>query len=160
MCLLIWSYASHKITLHLFFGMASPFSFFFSFFKEKHMCPLCPCQWPLLIFTKNILKRNLDKKKKIKISYGLENLFVTIFFYYKYRNHPFWYIKNDQFKNIVKKKCYNIFFLHVEVIEKKISFTDPPSLSTFWKNVSVHNRKLSYDKLYNHCNYNNKKKNT
>nr|QGU83955.1 hypothetical chloroplast RF19 [Homalium racemosum] len=103
----------------------------------------------------------LDKKDKDLVWF--EKPRVTILFDYKW-NRPFRYIKNDQFKNAVRKEMSQYFFSTCRSDGKeRISFTYPPSLSTFLEMIQrkmslFTTEKLSSDELYNHWNYNNEQK--
>nr|YP_010982349.1 Ycf1 protein [Cystorchis variegata]WOE90854.1 Ycf1 protein [Cystorchis variegata] len=69
-------------------------------------------------------RRNINKK--------IENTFVTFFFDYKRWNRPLRYIKNDQLENALRNEMSQFFFFTCKSDGKqKISFTYPPSLSTF-----------------------------
>nr|YP_009421585.1 hypothetical chloroplast RF1 [Salix tetrasperma]ASR93599.1 hypothetical chloroplast RF1 [Salix tetrasperma] len=104
----------------------------------------------------------LDKKDKDLVWF--EKPRVTILFDYKRWNRPFRYIKNDQFKNAVRKEMSQYFFSTCRSDGKeRISFTYPPSLSTFLEMIQrkmslFTTEKLSSDELYNHWNYNNEQK--
>nr|YP_010044962.1 hypothetical protein RF1 [Dianyuea turbinata]QPF96166.1 hypothetical protein RF1 [Dianyuea turbinata] len=104
----------------------------------------------------------LDKKDKDLVWF--EKPRVTILFDYKRGNRPFRYIKNDQFKNAVRKEMSQYFFSTCRSDGKeRISFTYPPSLSTFLEMIQrkmslFTTEKLSSDELYNHWNYNNEQK--
>nr|YP_010040896.1 hypothetical chloroplast RF19 [Homalium hainanense]QOZ41828.1 hypothetical chloroplast RF19 [Homalium hainanense] len=103
----------------------------------------------------------LDKKDKDLVWF--EKPRVTILFDSKW-NRPFRYIKNDQFKNAVRKEMSQYFFSTCRSDGKeRISFTYPPSLSTFLEMIQrkmslFTTEKLSSDELYNHWNYNNEQK--
>nr|QGU84384.1 hypothetical chloroplast RF19 [Casearia velutina] len=104
----------------------------------------------------------LDKKDKDLVCF--EKPRVTLLFDYKRWNRPFRYIKNDQFKNAVRKEMSQYFFSTCRSDGKeRISFTYPPSLSTFLEMIQrkmslFTTEKLSSDELYNHWNYNNEQK--
>nr|YP_009757904.1 Ycf1 [Eurystyles cotyledon]QIM61314.1 Ycf1 [Eurystyles cotyledon] len=98
-----------------------------------------------------------------KVELWIENTFVTFFFDYKRWNRPLRYIKKDQLENALRNEMSQFFFFTCKSDGKqKISFTYPPSLSTFLKMLE---RKISIEKLYdedisfsNSWIYNNEKK--
>ena len=106
-------------------------------------------------------------EKKKKNIFWFEKPLVTILFDSKRWNRPFRYIKNDQFENAVRNETSQYFFSTCRSDGKeRISFTYPPSLSTFLEMVQRKMflftiEKLSSDELYNYWNYKNdqKKKN-
>nr|YP_010743772.1 photosystem I assembly protein Ycf1 [Lonicera harae]WET30442.1 photosystem I assembly protein Ycf1 [Lonicera harae] len=98
----------------------------------------------------------------------VEKLPVILLFDYKDWNRPLRYIKNNDrdFKGAVKSETSQYFFDTCRSDGKqRISFTYPPSLSTFFEMIQRRIdkftlEKLSYDELYNHWVYTkNKKKN-
>nr|YP_010407290.1 hypothetical chloroplast RF19 [Spiranthes sinensis]URF20180.1 hypothetical chloroplast RF19 [Spiranthes sinensis] len=92
---------------------------------------------------------NINKKIELWIEH-IENTFVTFFFDYKRWNRPLRYIKKDQLENALRNEMSQFFFFTCKSDGKQIiSFTYPPSLSTFSKMLE---RKISLDiieKLYN-----------
>ena len=104
----------------------------------------------------------IDKKKKDL--FWFEKPLVTILFDSKRWNRPFRYIKNDQFENAVRKEMSQYFFYTCRSDGKeRISFTYPPSLSTFLEMIQrkispFTTEKLSSDELYNRWNYKNEQK--
>nr|YP_010884779.1 Ycf1 protein [Viola labradorica]WIW76488.1 Ycf1 protein [Viola labradorica] len=104
----------------------------------------------------------LDNKDKDK--FWFEKPLVTILFDSKRWNCPFRYIKNDEFKNAVKKEMSQYFFYTCQSDGKeRISFTYPPSLSTFFEIIQrkmslFTTEKLASDELYNNWNFNNEQK--
>nr|QXO04173.1 Ycf1 protein [Goodyera schlechtendaliana] len=90
-------------------------------------------------------RMNINKK----IEMWIENTFVTFFFDYKRWNRPLRYIKNDQLENALRNEMSQFFFFTCKSDGKqKISFTYPPSLSTFSEMLE---RKISLyiiEKLY------------
>uniref|UniRef100_A0A6N2KCN0 Translocon at the inner envelope membrane of chloroplasts 214 n=1 Tax=Salix viminalis TaxID=40686 RepID=A0A6N2KCN0_SALVM len=93
------------------------------------------------------------RNKKDKDLVWFEKPRVTILFDYKRWNRPFRYIKNDQFKNAVRKEMSQYFFSTCRSDGKeRISFTYPP------KRCLCSQQKNSSDELYNHWNYNNEQK--
>nr|QXO02675.1 hypothetical chloroplast RF1 [Anoectochilus hainanensis] len=78
-----------------------------------------------------------------------ENPFVTFFFDFKRWNRPLRYIKKDQLENALRNEMSQFFFFKCKSDGKqKISFTYPPSLSTFSEMLE---RKISLyiiEKLY------------
>nr|QXO04779.1 hypothetical chloroplast RF1 [Hetaeria youngsayei] len=89
-------------------------------------------------------RRNINKKIE-----NIENTFVTFFFDYQRWNRPLRYIKNDQLENALRNEMSQFFFFSCKSDGKhKISFTYPPSLSTFSEMLE---RKISLyiiEKLY------------
>ncbi|KAJ9128859.1 hypothetical protein P3X46_034373 [Hevea brasiliensis] len=102
--------------------------------------------------------------KKNKDLFWFEKPLVTILFDSKRWNRPFRYIKNDQFENAVRKEMSQYFFYTCRSDGKeRISFTYPPSLSTFLEMIQrkislFTTEKLSSDELYNRWNYKNEQK--
>nr|YP_010558561.1 hypothetical protein RF1 [Euphorbia neogillettii]UED19918.1 hypothetical protein RF1 [Euphorbia neogillettii] len=94
----------------------------------------------------------------------IEKLPVTLLFDYKRWNRPFRYIKNDQFDKPLRKEMGQYFFYKcLSDGKEKISFTYPPSLSTFLEliqgKISLFiTQKLSSDELYNRWNSKNEEK--
>ncbi|KAL5550168.1 hypothetical protein UlMin_000344 [Ulmus minor] len=109
-------------------------------------------------------KLEIFKEKKDKDLLWFEKPLVTILFDYKRWNRPFRYIKNDRFENAVRNEMSQYFFHTCQSDGKeRISFTYPPSLSTFFgmiqKKMSLFIRKtLSSDELYNQWSYKNEQK--
>nr|URQ21714.1 hypothetical chloroplast RF19 [Viburnum opulus var. sargentii] len=109
----------------------------------------------------------LDKKDKDedKDLFFFEKPLVTLLFDYKRWNRPLRYIKNNRFERAVRNETSQFFFYTCQSDGKqRISFTYPPSLSTFLEMIQRRMalstlEKLSYDELYNHWVYTNKKKN-
>nr|QCL17975.1 hypothetical chloroplast RF19 [Geosiris aphylla] len=103
------------------------------------------------------------KEKKNKI-YFLEKPLVTFLFNYKRWNRPFRYIKNDRLENAVRNEMSQYFFYTYSIEGKQIiSFTYPPSLSTFSEmieqKISLYTKeKLSPENLYNYWVYTNEQK--
>nr|YP_010539011.1 hypothetical chloroplast RF1 [Datisca cannabina]UYF12872.1 hypothetical chloroplast RF1 [Datisca cannabina] len=104
-------------------------------------------------------KLEIDKKEKKKIEFWFEKPLVTILFDYKRWNRPLRYIKNNQFENAVRNEMSQYFFYTCKSDGKeKISFTYPPSVSTFLEmiqrkiSMSIP-EKLSSDKLNNHYHW-------
>nr|YP_010349556.1 Ycf1 protein [Carallia diplopetala]UNW51337.1 Ycf1 protein [Carallia diplopetala] len=109
--------------------------------------------------------------KKDKDLFWFEKPLVTIFFDSKSWNRPFRYIKKNQFENAVKKEMSQYFFYTCQSDGKeRISFTYPPSLSTFLEMIqrkislvtTEKTDKLSSNEFSNRWNFfyfNNKQKN-
>nr|YP_010620436.1 hypothetical chloroplast RF1 [Cicca acida]WAX37412.1 hypothetical chloroplast RF1 [Cicca acida]WJJ69830.1 hypothetical chloroplast RF1 [Cicca acida] len=102
--------------------------------------------------------------KKDKDLFWFAKPFVTILFDYKRWNRPLRYIKNDRFDNAVRKEMSQYFFYTCRSDGKeRISFTYPPSLSTFLEMIE---RKMSLfptekvfsGEWYNRWNYKNEQK--
>nr|QXO02589.1 hypothetical chloroplast RF1 [Anoectochilus chapaensis] len=97
-------------------------------------------------------RRNINKNIDLWIENRIENIentFVTFFFDFKRWNRPLRYIKNDQLENALRNEMSQFFFFKCKSDGKqKISFTYPPSLSTFSEMLE---RKISLyiiEKLY------------
>nr|YP_011008948.1 hypothetical protein RF1 [Ixeridium dentatum]WPV76200.1 hypothetical protein RF1 [Ixeridium dentatum] len=111
----------------------------------------------------------LDKNKKDEKEYFslFEKPLLTFFFDYNRWNRPVRYIrkKNQKLKGSLRKETSQYFFYTCESDGKKrISFTYPPSLSTFGemieRRLSLSTlEKLSVDELYTEWVYTNKDKN-
>nr|YP_009270179.1 hypothetical chloroplast RF19 [Neottia ovata]ANT73097.1 hypothetical chloroplast RF19 [Neottia ovata] len=109
-----------------------------------------------------------EKKKRMKmnkiIDTWVEKTFVTFFFDYKRWNRPLRYIKNDQLENALRNEMSQFFFFTCTSDGKQIlSFTYPPSLSTFSKmleqRISLYIIEKLYDEdFYNSWIYTNEKK--
>nr|YP_009579648.1 hypothetical chloroplast RF1 [Pendulorchis himalaica]QBK40198.1 hypothetical chloroplast RF1 [Pendulorchis himalaica] len=101
-----------------------------------------------------------EKKKRLWV----EKTFVTFFFDYKRWNRPLRYIKNDKLENALRNEMSQFFFFTCTSDGKQIiSFTYPPSLSTFSemleRRISLYIIEKLYDEdLYNSWIYANEKK--
>nr|QXM16013.1 hypothetical chloroplast RF19 [Celtis koraiensis]QXM16099.1 hypothetical chloroplast RF19 [Celtis sinensis] len=107
----------------------------------------------------------LKEKKLFRFEgFKFETPLVTILFDYKRWNRPYRYIKNEKFENAVRNEMSQYFFHTCQSDGKeRISFTYPPSLSTFLEMIQrkmslFTTEKLSSNELYNHWGYNNEKK--
>nr|YP_010724928.1 Ycf1 protein [Watsonia pillansii]WDW32141.1 Ycf1 protein [Watsonia pillansii] len=104
------------------------------------------------------------KEEKKKMDFRLEKPLITFLFNYKRRNRPFRYIKNDRLENAVRNEMSQYFFNTCSIDGKQIiSFTYPPSLSTFSEmieqKISLYTKeKLSHENLYNYWIYTNEQK--
>nr|YP_010559462.1 hypothetical protein RF1 [Euphorbia enterophora]UED20901.1 hypothetical protein RF1 [Euphorbia enterophora] len=104
----------------------------------------------------------IEKKNKDRLWF--KKPLVTILFDSKRWNRPFRYIKNHQFENALRKEMGQYFFYTcLSDGKERISFTYPPSLSTFLEliqgKISLFiTKKLSSDELYNHWNSKNEEK--
>nr|QFQ41053.1 hypothetical chloroplast RF1 [Phyllagathis fengii] len=87
---------------------------------------------------------------------GFEKPLVTLLFDYKRWNRPLRYIKNNRFENAVRNEMSQYFFYTCRNDGKeKISFTYPPSLSTFREMIKrkmdlFTEEKRPPDELYDH----------
>nr|AEX94024.1 hypothetical chloroplast RF19 [Lomandra longifolia] len=114
-------------------------------------------------FQDNWELENLNKKKKkIDTYFWFEKPIVTFFFDYKRWNRPWRYIKNDRFENAVRNEMSQYFFYICPSDGKQIiSFTYPPSLSTFSEiikqKISLYTTE-TYKDLYNYWVYTNEQK--
>nr|YP_007624854.1 Ycf1 protein [Artemisia frigida]AFP98881.1 Ycf1 protein [Artemisia frigida] len=114
--------------------------------------------------TFKILEKN--KKDEEKYFFLFEKPLLTFFFDYNRWNRPLRYIRkrNKNFKGSVRKEASQYFFYTCQSDGKqRISFTYPPSLSTFGemlaKRISLSTlEKLSADELYSEWLYTNKEK--
>nr|YP_010758366.1 hypothetical chloroplast RF1 [Aster asteroides]WEW63814.1 hypothetical chloroplast RF1 [Aster asteroides] len=112
-----------------------------------------------------ILEKN--KKDEEKSFFLFEKPLLTFFFDYNRWNRPLRYIRkiNQNFKGSVRREASQYFFYTCQSDGKqRISFTYPPSLSTFGemiaRRISLSTlEKLSADELYNEWLYTNKDKN-
>nr|YP_010931150.1 hypothetical protein RF1 [Paraphalaenopsis laycockii]WKL07338.1 hypothetical protein RF1 [Paraphalaenopsis laycockii] len=101
-----------------------------------------------------------EKNKRLWV----EKTFVTFFFDYKRWNRPLRYIKNDKLENALRNEMSQFFFFTCTSYGKQIiSFTYPPSLSTFSemleRRISLYIIEKLYDEdLYNSWIYANEKK--
>nr|YP_010839081.1 Ycf1 [Allium ulleungense]WGF22513.1 Ycf1 [Allium ulleungense] len=106
----------------------------------------------------------LGKLKEEKTSFWFEKPIVTFLFDYKRWNRPLRYLKNDRFENAIRNEMAQYFFYICPNKGKKIiSFTYPPSLSTFSemieRKISLYTtEKLYHEDLYNYWVYNNEQK--
>nr|AEX94006.1 hypothetical chloroplast RF19 [Scadoxus cinnabarinus] len=106
----------------------------------------------------------LKEDKNEKTYFWFEKPIVTLLFDYKRWNRPLRYIKNDRFENAVRNEMSQYFFYICPSDGKQIiSFTYPPSLSTFSemieRKISLYTaEKLSHEDLYNYWVYTNKQK--
>nr|YP_009775765.1 Ycf1 protein [Leucanthemum vulgare]QJA15991.1 Ycf1 protein [Leucanthemum vulgare] len=116
-------------------------------------------------FKFQLLEKN--KKDAEKYFFLFEKPLLTFFFDYNRWNRPLRYIRkrNKNFKGSVRKEASQYFFYTCQSDGKqRISFTYPPSLSTFGemltKRISLSTlEKLSADELYSEWLYTNKEKN-
>nr|YP_010307513.1 hypothetical chloroplast RF1 [Heteropappus gouldii]ULU22655.1 hypothetical chloroplast RF1 [Heteropappus gouldii] len=112
-----------------------------------------------------ILEKN--KKDEEKSFFLFEKPLLTFFFDYNRWNRPLRYIRkrNKNFKGSVRSEASQYFFYTCQSDGKqRISFTYPPSLSTFGemiaRRISLPTlEKFSADELYNEWLYTNKEKN-
>nr|QZZ24297.1 hypothetical protein RF1 [Bupleurum yunnanense] len=97
--------------------------------------------------------------------FWFEKPLLTFLFDYKRWNRPLRYIKNNRFERTARKEMSQYFFFTCRSDGKeRISFTYPPSLSTFGEMIQRRMslptlEKLSSDELYNHWVYTNQHKN-
>nr|YP_010158012.1 hypothetical chloroplast RF19 [Tugarinovia mongolica]QRG29957.1 hypothetical chloroplast RF19 [Tugarinovia mongolica] len=115
----------------------------------------------------NLKFKILDKNKKDeeKDFFLFEKPLLTFFFDYNRWNRPLRYVRKINKKGLVRKEMSQYFFYTCQSDGKqRISFTYPPSLSTFGemiaRRVSLSTlEKLSADELYSEWLYSNKQKN-
>nr|YP_009918213.1 hypothetical protein RF1 [Coelogyne kouytcheensis]QLX47384.1 hypothetical protein RF1 [Coelogyne kouytcheensis]UYF14465.1 Ycf1 protein [Coelogyne kouytcheensis] len=106
----------------------------------------------------------LKEEKKKRMNLWVEKTFVTFFFDYQRWNRPLRYIKNYKLENALRNEMSQFFFFTCTSYGKQIiSFTYPPSLSTFSEmleqRISLYIIEKLYDEdLYNTWIYTNEKK--
>nr|YP_010924904.1 Ycf1 protein [Abrotanella trichoachaenia]WKB11663.1 Ycf1 protein [Abrotanella trichoachaenia] len=113
------------------------------------------------------LKPKIVEKDEEKYFFLFEKPLLTFFFDYNRWNRPLRYIRktNKKLKGYVRKEASQYFFYTCQSDGKqRISFTYPPSLSTFGemiaRRISLSTlEKLSADELYTEWLYTNKEKN-
>nr|UNY36128.1 hypothetical protein RF1 [Oreocnide rubescens] len=112
-------------------------------------------------------KLEIFKEKKDLLRFEKPPLPILFNYNYKVWNRPFRYIKNNRFENVITliKNEMSQYFFHTCQSDGKerISFTYPPSLSTFFEMIERKMplftlKKLYPDELYTHWSYNNKEK--
>nr|YP_010704783.1 hypothetical protein RF1 [Corydalis longicalcarata]YP_010704784.1 hypothetical protein RF1 [Corydalis longicalcarata]UZG91883.1 hypothetical protein RF1 [Corydalis longicalcarata]UZG91884.1 hypothetical protein RF1 [Corydalis longicalcarata] len=108
---------------------------------------------------------NLDEKLKEKKDFFYSEMpLVTFLFDYNRWNRPLRYIKTDGFQKALRTEMSDYFFFTCRSDGKqRISFTYPPSLSTFFEMIERKGflyppKKLPFDELYNHWIYTNEQK--
>nr|BBN51160.1 hypothetical chloroplast RF1 [Bulbophyllum disciflorum] len=106
-----------------------------------------------------------EKKKRMSMWVEMiEKTFVTFFFDFKRWNRPLRYIKNNHLENALRNEMSQFFFFTCTSDGKQIiSFTYPPSLSTFSemleRRISLYIIKKLYDEdISNSWIYTNEKK--
>nr|YP_010258756.1 putative chloroplast RF19 [Heliciopsis lobata]UIX22919.1 putative chloroplast RF19 [Heliciopsis lobata] len=108
----------------------------------------------------------LEILKEDKDNFWFEKPLVTFFFDYKRWNRPlrYIYLRNNQLKNAIRNEMSQYFFYTCRSNGKqRISFTYPPSLSTFCemieRKISLYTlEKISPQELYNQWVYTNEEK--
>nr|YP_009527192.1 hypothetical chloroplast RF19 [Stemona japonica]AYA54148.1 hypothetical chloroplast RF19 [Stemona japonica] len=106
----------------------------------------------------------LKEEKNEKTYFWFEKPFVTFLFDYKRWNRPLRYIKNDRLENAVRNEMSQYYICLCSSDGKQIiSFTYPPSLSTFFEMIERQiffytTKKLSHEDLYNYWVYTNEQK--
>nr|YP_010386798.1 hypothetical chloroplast RF1 [Pleione limprichtii]UPO66552.1 hypothetical chloroplast RF1 [Pleione limprichtii] len=97
----------------------------------------------------------LKEEKKKRINMWVEKTFVTFFFDYQRWNRPLRYIKNDKLENALRNEMSQFFFFTCTSDGKQtISFTYPPSLSTFSEMLERRISLYIIEKLYDEDLYN------
>nr|YP_009559253.1 hypothetical protein RF1 [Barbeya oleoides]QBA96053.1 hypothetical protein RF1 [Barbeya oleoides] len=133
-------------------------------FKETRYKKRPICETYYLDVDGNQENSKLEILKEKKDILWFEKPLVTILFDYKRWNRPLRYIKNNRFKNAIRTEMSQYFFYTCQSDGKeRISFTHPPSLSTFLdmiqKRMSLFTtEKLSSDELYNNWSSSNEQK--
>nr|QVD43776.1 hypothetical protein RF1 [Primula obconica subsp. fujianensis]QVD43859.1 hypothetical protein RF1 [Primula obconica subsp. fujianensis] len=112
---------------------------------------------------KNEENSKLKILEKKNLLLWFEKPFLTLLFNYNRWNRPMRYIKNNRFENAIRNEMSQYFFSTCQSYEKKkISFSFPPSLSTFWEMIQRKGPLLiliiKKDELYNHWVYTNQEK--
>nr|UZZ44816.1 hypothetical chloroplast RF1 [Laportea bulbifera] len=112
-------------------------------------------------------KNSFQAKKHLR-HFRFQKPFVTILFNYKDWNRPFRSIKTNRFENsITLKNEMSQYFFHTcqSAGKERISFTHPPSLSTFFEMIerkmslfTIYKLSWNENELYNHWSYKNKEK--
>nr|YP_009826517.1 Ycf1 [Bulbophyllum plumosum]QIQ47738.1 Ycf1 [Bulbophyllum plumosum] len=106
----------------------------------------------------------LKEEKKKRMSRMIETHFVIFFFDFQRWHRPLRYIKNDYLENALRNEMSQFFFFTCTSDGKQIiSFTYPPSLSTFSEmleqRISFYIIEKLYDEdIYNSWIYTNEKK--
>nr|YP_009401727.1 hypothetical chloroplast RF1 [Dendrobium chrysanthum]BAX89340.1 hypothetical chloroplast RF1 [Dendrobium chrysanthum] len=106
----------------------------------------------------------LKEEKKKRMNMWVEKTFVSFLFDFKRWNRPLRYIKNKKLENALRNEMSQFFFFTCTSDGKQIiSFTYPPSLSTFSEmleqRISLYIIEKLYDEdLYNSWIYTNEKK--
>nr|YP_009863929.1 hypothetical chloroplast RF1 [Androcymbium greuterocymbium]QKE31260.1 hypothetical chloroplast RF1 [Androcymbium greuterocymbium] len=99
--------------------------------------------------------RRLKEDQNEKTHFRFEKPLVTFLFDYQRWNHPLRYIKNGRFDHAVRNKISQYFFYICPSDGKQIiSFTYPPSLSTFSEMIEAKISLYTTEKLYNEDLYN------
>nr|YP_010158823.1 putative chloroplast RF19 [Helicia nilagirica]QRG31090.1 putative chloroplast RF19 [Helicia nilagirica] len=109
----------------------------------------------------------LEILKEDKDNFWFEKPLVSLFFDYKRWNRPlrYIYLRNNQLKNVIRNEMSQYFFYTCQSDGKqRISFTYPPSLSTFCKmierKISLYTlENISPEELCNQWVYTNEEKN-
>nr|QKV48134.1 hypothetical protein RF1 [Risleya atropurpurea] len=97
----------------------------------------------------------LKKEKNTRINKQIKTVFVSFFFDYKRWNRPLRYIKNDQIENALRNEMSQfVFFKCTSDGKQRISFTYPPSLSTFSEMLERRSFLHIIEKLYDEYLYN------
>nr|YP_009996573.1 hypothetical chloroplast RF19 [Oberonioides microtatantha]QNQ66049.1 hypothetical chloroplast RF19 [Oberonioides microtatantha] len=97
----------------------------------------------------------LKEEKKKRINKWVEKTFVTFLFDFNRWNRPLRYIKNDNLENALRKEMSQFFFSTCTSDGKQIiSFTYPPSLSTFSEMLEQRISLYIIEKLYDEDIYN------
>ncbi|KAK9081576.1 hypothetical protein Sjap_026584 [Stephania japonica] len=139
----------------------------FLFTLKKH--PIKTAQFHKILILIRIKKIRSSKYLKIKITkkntlFWFEKPLVNLLFDYKRWNRPLRYIKNARFENAVRNEMSQYFFYTCQSGGKlRISFTYPPSLSTFLEMIKrkmflYTPEKLTLEELYNRWVYTNEQK--
>uniref|UniRef100_A0AAU7VD66 Protein TIC 214 n=1 Tax=Halerpestes tricuspis TaxID=1510229 RepID=A0AAU7VD66_9MAGN len=125
------------------------------YFKEKYSKNRPVYENYYLDGNQDNFELEIKKEKEDKNVFWFKKPLVTLLFDYKRWNRPLRYIKNDLFENAIRNELSQYFFYTCQSDGKqKISFTYPPSLSTFLemihqKMLLCMTEKRSYKELYN-----------
>nr|QHN54667.1 Ycf1 [Schismatoglottis calyptrata] len=124
-------------------------------FKETHYkdSPVYEDSYLNRYQEKALFELELESKEE-KNLFWFEKPLVTFLFDCKRWNRPFRYIKNDRFENAVRNKMSQYFFYTCPSDGKqRISFTYPPSLSTFSEMIEQKISLYTTEKLSHEDNY-------
>nr|YP_009266939.1 hypothetical chloroplast RF19 [Primula sinensis]ANN13822.1 hypothetical chloroplast RF19 [Primula sinensis] len=114
------------------------------------------------IYEASYLDLDKNEEENKNLLFWFEKPFLTLLFNYNRWNRPMRYIKNNKFENAIRNEMSQYFFSTCQSYgKKKISFSFPPSLSTFGEMIQRKGPLLiiKKDELYNYWVYTNQEKN-
>nr|USG57752.1 hypothetical protein RF1 [Primula qiupuensis] len=133
-----------------------------TYYKYKKTRPIYEASYLDLDKNEENYKFKILEKKNL---FWFEKPFVTLLFDYNRWNRPMRYIKNNKLENTIRNEMSQYFFSTCQSYgKKKISFSFPPSLSTFWKMIQrkqpllIIKLIIKKDQLYKHWVYTNQEK--